>query len=276
MMAATTPPRTVGTTTVFTISQRVAPSPSDASSSSSGTPRKSSRQIEEVIGMVMIVSTTIAVKTVDSTLSCPCAKIGIQPRVSPRNGCTCCASNGASTKIPHRPTTTDGTAASMSISVPIGPRIDGGASSLRKRPIAIESGAEIRIAPNDVMTVPMIRSRAPNLFFTTFQSLCQRNETLNAFIAGHAPSATRQMIARITTSADQRRQPGQAVEHEVADPVASPCASGRAGWRLDGRGGHGPEHSSWQTAKNRASPLRHKLFTGCVPSRPSGAVRLVS
>ena len=67
--------------------------------------------------------------------------------------------------MPQSPTTTDGTAASMSISVPIGPRIDGGASSLRKRPIAIESGAEISIAPNDVTTVPMIRSRAPNWFF---------------------------------------------------------------------------------------------------------------
>ncbi len=86
----------------------------------------------------------------------------------------------------------------MSISVPIGPRIEGGASSLRKRAIAIESGAEIRIAPNDVTTVPMIRSRAPNLFVATFQSLCQRNATLKVFIAGHAPSATRQTIARIT------------------------------------------------------------------------------
>ena len=84
--AATTPPRTDGITTVFTISQRVAPSPTAPSSSSVGTPRKSSRQIDEVIGMIMIVSTSIAVNTVDSTLSPPCAKIGIHPSALPKNG----------------------------------------------------------------------------------------------------------------------------------------------------------------------------------------------
>ena len=61
-----------------TISQRVAPSPIDPSSSSSGTPRNSSRQIDDVIGSVMIVSTRIAVNTVDSVCGSP-PKIGIQP-----------------------------------------------------------------------------------------------------------------------------------------------------------------------------------------------------
>ena len=69
MIAATTPPRTDGTTTVCTISQRVAPRPTAPSSSSVGTPTKSSRQIDDVIGMIMIVRTSIAEKTVDSTLS---------------------------------------------------------------------------------------------------------------------------------------------------------------------------------------------------------------
>src|SRR4029077_10955075 len=110
-------PRTLGTTTVLTISQRVAPSPIDASSSSVGTPTKSSRQIDDVIGMIMIVSTMIAVKTVDSTLSSPFAKIGNQPRKLLRNGCTCWALKGASTKIPQSPMTTLGTAASISMSV---------------------------------------------------------------------------------------------------------------------------------------------------------------
>ena len=54
--------------------------------------------------------------------------------------------------MPQRPITTLGTAASMSISVPIGPRTAGGASSLRNSPIAIEIGAAIRSAPNDVTT----------------------------------------------------------------------------------------------------------------------------
>src|SRR4051812_41422307 len=46
--------------------------------------------------------------------------------------------------------TTEGTAASMSISVPTGARTAGGASSLRNRPIAIEIGPDRSIAPNDV------------------------------------------------------------------------------------------------------------------------------
>ena len=97
--------------------------------------------------------------------------------------------------MPQSPTTTLGTAASISTSVPIGPRIEGGASSLRKSPIAIDTGAASRIAPNDVTIVPMIRSRAPNRSVTGFHSLCQRNPSLNSLIAGHAPSATRQTIA---------------------------------------------------------------------------------
>ena len=54
--------------------------------------------------------------------------------------------------MPQSPMTTLGTAASMSMSVPIGARIAGGASSLRKSPIATESGAASNIAPNDVTT----------------------------------------------------------------------------------------------------------------------------
>ena len=58
---------------------------------------KSSRQIDEVIGMIMIVRTIIALKTVDSTLSSPFAKIGSQPSTALIAGCTCCALNGART-----------------------------------------------------------------------------------------------------------------------------------------------------------------------------------
>src|SRR3954470_472319 len=217
--AATTPPRTVGMMTVRTISQRVAPRPMDASSRSSGTPRNSSRQIEVVIGMVMIVSTMIAVKTVDSTLSWPPLKIGIQPRKLLRNGSTRCASNGGSTKMPHSPTTTLGTAASISTRVPTGPRAAGGASSLRKSAIAIESGAARSIAPNDVMSVPMIRSRAPNWFSGAFQTLSVTKSRWNALIAGQAPTKTRQMIAKTVTT------PSSAASAVITCSTASPMRS---------------------------------------------------
>ena len=78
MIPARTPPLTCGTITVRTISQRVAPSPIDASLTSCGTLRKSSRQTEEMIGSAIIVRTTIA-------MSIPLCdgvppKIGIQPK----------------------------------------------------------------------------------------------------------------------------------------------------------------------------------------------------
>ena len=83
--------------------------------------------------------------------------------------------------MPQRPITTLGTAASMSISEPIGPRIAAGASSLRKRPIAIESGAAIRIAPNEVTTraddeLARAVTRSVHAGST---SLCQMNEMPN-------------------------------------------------------------------------------------------------
>src|SRR5205085_10637927 len=100
--------------------------------------------------------------------------------------------------MPHKPTTTLGTAASISISVPTGPRTEAGAGSLRKRPIAIDRGAASNIAPSEVTTVPMIRSRAPKRLVTGFHSLCQRKPRWNTLTAGQAPSATRQMIAATT------------------------------------------------------------------------------
>ena len=48
--------------------------------------------------------------------------------------------------------------------------------------------------------MPMIRSRAPYLPSGAFQSLCQTKLSLNSLIAGHAPSATRQMIAKTTAT----------------------------------------------------------------------------
>ena len=63
--AAAMPPRAYGKTTPRTISQRVVPSASAPSFSSRGTPRKSSREMLETIGRIMIVRTTIAVKTLE-------------------------------------------------------------------------------------------------------------------------------------------------------------------------------------------------------------------
>ena len=64
-------------------------------------------------------------------------------------------------RIPQRPRTTLGMAASSSTIVPTGVRSTRGASSLRKSPIAIASGTAMSSATSAVTSVPKIRSAAP-------------------------------------------------------------------------------------------------------------------
>ena len=127
--------------------------------------------------------------------------------------------NGPSTKIPQSPITTLGTAASISISVPIGPRTDGGASSERKRPIAIESGAARISAPKEVTSVPMTNSRAPKTSVTGFHALVQTKLIPKCWTAGHAPSKIFQTIPAIVASASSAAAAVIDVERAVADPV---------------------------------------------------------
>ncbi len=102
----------------------------------------------------MIVNTSEAGR-IPAWLGSP-EKIGRKPRcsVSWMNGSRCCATQGPKTRIPHRPSTTDGIAASSSTIVAIGPAIRRGASSVRKSAIAIESGVASRSAISAVTTVP--------------------------------------------------------------------------------------------------------------------------
>ncbi len=88
----------------------------------------------------------------------------------------------------------------MSISVPIGPRTDGGASSLRNSPIAIESGAAMRTAPKAVIIVPRMNCKAPKCRWTGSQVLVQTKPMPNCRIAGHEPSISFQTIAAIRSS----------------------------------------------------------------------------
>ena len=67
------------------------------------------------------------------------------------------------------------------------PADDGGASSLRKRPIAIESGAANRTAPKEVTSVPMMNSRAPKTSVTGFHVLFQTKAIPN--VADRGPRA---------------------------------------------------------------------------------------
>ena len=104
------------------------------------------------IGTTMIARIRPAMKT-PLELGSP-EKSGIQPNHLCSQGSMWLAANGPSTRIPQSPSTTLGTAASISTSGPITPRIQPGASSVRKRAIAIASGPAITSAISEVTAVP--------------------------------------------------------------------------------------------------------------------------
>ena len=95
MTAATIPLFAYGSTTPRTISQRVEPSAIAPSSRSVGTLRKSSRQMADVIGTAMIVSTRIAGSIPDGLVG-P-LKIGRKPRPLSSAGSTLPCTHGART-----------------------------------------------------------------------------------------------------------------------------------------------------------------------------------
>ncbi len=66
---------------------------------------------------------------------------------------------GASTNTPHRPYTTDGTAASRSTSIPIGPRARRGHSSVMNSAAATATGTPIISAIVEVISVPTSNGR---------------------------------------------------------------------------------------------------------------------
>ena len=79
MSAAEIPARAYGKTTPRITSQRVAPRASAPSLSSCGMPRKSSRQMLETIGTIMIVRIRMAANMFEPTVGLV-LKIGSQPR----------------------------------------------------------------------------------------------------------------------------------------------------------------------------------------------------
>ena len=133
-------------------SHRVEPSAIAPSMRSRGVRAKSSRQMADVIGMIMIVSTSAA----GSMPACDGSpeKIGRKPSVLSSHGSRCSATQGPKTRMPQRPSTTLGIAASSSTIVAIGAASRRGAISVRNSAIAIESGVARSRAMNEVTIVP--------------------------------------------------------------------------------------------------------------------------
>ena len=229
MIAATTPPRTDGTTTVFTISHRVAPSPIEPSSSSR-------RHTDEELAADRRGDRDGHDRQHDDRgehrrlglVGSP-PKIGIQPKHRMEHGCDVLrVERRRARRSPRDRSRRDGTAASMSISVPTG------AADRRRRELAQEEADRDRerrgssIAPNDVTTVPMIRSRAPN-WFSVRVPLVVPDEAEPEELdrrpgaVGDAPDDRED-----DEDAEDRGERGQAVEQPVADAVADVPRARRA------------------------------------------------
>jgi len=156
---------------------------------SAGTCEKRSRQIDDVIGVIMIVRIRTAANMLLPTAGRE-LKNGVQPNAPFSHGPNWLTMTGSSTRIPQRPSTTLGIAANISTSGAITARTGRGASSVRKRAIAIEIGAAMMTAKSVVYAVPKMKSSAPNWPVTTFQVWCHRNEMPKCEIDGLAPSTT--------------------------------------------------------------------------------------
>ena len=91
------PESAAGMTTRTVVCQRVAPKASEASRRSRGTPNRASSETEQMVGTLMSASTSEALS-----------------RLSPVSASRKSCKNGASTTMPKKPSTTEGSAASNS------------------------------------------------------------------------------------------------------------------------------------------------------------------
>src|ERR1019366_5151768 len=80
-----------------------------------------------------------------------------------------CWIQGANTRIPHRPQTTDGTTARRSITSTIGCAQRYGTTSVRSRAMPTLTGTAIPSAITPVMAVPYMKGSAPNWLAAGFQ-----------------------------------------------------------------------------------------------------------
>ncbi len=119
-----------------------------------------SREIETIVGMIMIARMTLAAKI--PTPKVGPAKNGMYwPIVLAIQSSTVFRNVGLRTKTPHRPMTTLGIAASSSIRKLTGTAIRRSASSARKIAVSSPRGAAKSRARSDVISVPTMNGSAP-------------------------------------------------------------------------------------------------------------------
>ena len=140
MTAVPTPESAYGKVTSFRVSQGVAPKASEASFKACGTACRASSEIEQIVGTAMKASISEALKR-------------LSPVAIPRAFC----SHGATSTIPIKPITTEGSAAKSSIKGLTIRRVLSDATSERYAAVARPSGTAIRLESTVTASDPAIR-----------------------------------------------------------------------------------------------------------------------
>ncbi len=130
-----------------------------------GTVAMTSRDSEVTIGVIMKARMRPAVKN-EAPLTGgpnrgPSTGTALHARRDRRYRLFC--SQGANTRMPHRPQTTEGTTASRSITYTIGRAQRGGTTSVSSRAMPTLTGTAMTSAITAVTAVPYTKAIAPNL-----------------------------------------------------------------------------------------------------------------
>ena len=158
------PERTHGSVTLFATSQSVMPSADAPSLGSGGTCAKRSRVVEAMIGTIISASTMPAASR-PSPPPTGCLKyrsIGTSGTLLAMIGKTLLASQGPKVRMPHRPMTTLGMPARISMVKPSGFEIHVGIRSVRAKAAPMESGTAMTMAMSEETSVPQMMAQAPN------------------------------------------------------------------------------------------------------------------
>ena len=236
MMAVPMPDRAAGTTTRTMVSQRVAPSAREASRRERGTARRASSETEQMVGRLMMASTSEALSR-------------LRPVAAPSTSWRM----GASTTMPRKPSTTEGRAASSSTKGLMTRRAKGGAISARYTAVMTPRGTASSEESTVTATEPTSNGKMPNRPGSSVgyqRSPSRKSSGLTCRNRGR-PSVNRKMTIPASASRDEAamavRQMRMARSWEELNMVFSEgFLAGRARWRKRekaekrGKGGRTP------------------------------------
>src|SRR5262249_7546529 len=147
-----------------------------ASRCAGGTARRTSRETDEVNGITM----TARIRAAESSPTPSGGPLNSgKARSAPGNDDSSDRTAGTSTKMPHRPYTIDGLAASSSVRNTSGWRRGGGHSSAMNTAMPSAIGVAMSSATTDEYSVPQMNGSAPNRLATGSHVVVHQNANPN-------------------------------------------------------------------------------------------------